>query len=680
VLLVWEMRLPLALRRNIVCSLSQLLYNPPMLIPGLREKPCVVLLTGLLALWSAPAVAWEIEDPMHANCHERFTVQILEEVGYRGGGPPMPSHEEEVFIDNQQFDASKYPRNMYALALVLGVRSNDVRGLPDFSWPALAEAANEDQDQPAHCLRRLADDGPQGDEKALARCRDFIEREVMAALDGAVPGDVNPSETVDAEVFIPHVGTITWPLLRFYYHAGRALHALQDAFTHTYRDPTWHKVYAVMNWMDPIRGGMDELRDGPPHETMLDKCDTERPWRTEQMAATLEASRALYRLLREADPRARDPVRAALHELLDSWLTYEGGCTVENRYCGNAVYADLQEHGLSDGTKAGGCALSSQGPGGVSEGGSCAALGLALLGLVFGQRRRRAGGRKAGAALPRSGFLALGVGVLMLGSMTAWGSPEGEHAPSSPQSAPSPAPNRASEVGQQPQQVGAGHAAPCPNAPCHCAHGAHAHLRCGCDCAAEGEGHLHVHRMHAEGGREGCPRMGGCPSPCCMGHPGSEGGWAPVARARRLHGVLRTGLSVQDPAAFVALGGIFSWRRLEVEAVAEWNPWFSVERGKTSAGTFNLYGLVAVRWPVSPKVDLQSGLGAGIAVLLFETVGTKAGNVGPYLALRPLGVTRRLGANLALTVHAFELAVPAPQTRGWPFTVPQYRMSLGLRF
>ncbi|MBI5477893.1 MAG: hypothetical protein HY906_03495 [Deltaproteobacteria bacterium] len=563
----------------------------------------VVVVSAMGSVMSArPAAAWEVEDPLHQNCHERMAAAALAQAGYRGGPAPPVTHDEEVFIDNQQFDASHYDRNMYALALILGVRSNDVRGLPDFALGALAAAANDDADQPAHCLRRLADDGPMGDQQALQRCRDFIEREVTAALEGTAAGTADPLATEDVDVFVPYVGTIRWPLQRFYYHAGRALHALQDAFTHSYRDETWHRVLAVMNWSDPIRGDLDEVRDGPPHETMLDKCDTDRPWRAAQLEAVGAASQTLMQLLVDADPDARDATHVQLTTLLDDWLTSQGGCSVENAYCGNAVYADLKENGLSDGTKAGGCAA-----GGAASSGAPLAW-LALAGLVVVGRRRW--------------LTALLVVAVMLGAAP----PAGAAPASQPASAPATAVPATAAA--------AAAASTAPPAPAH---------KCRA-CTREGQGR------------------------CCRPQP-------PPFQV-----VIRAGVSISDPAAFLAAGALYTWRRLEVEAALEWNPWFSVERGSTSAGSLNLYGLAAVRWPVSPSVDLRSGLGAGLAVLLFETVGTPAGNVGPYLVVRPLGVTRRFGPRVALTVDAFELAIPIPQTRGWPFSRPQYRASVGLRF
>jgi hypothetical protein len=528
----------------------------------------LVLCTLALAV-AAPAAAWEIEDPLHSNCHERLSVAALRAGGgYRGGTTPAaPTGDDATFFDNQQYDARQYDRNMAMLALITGVRSNDVRGLPDFDLPDLAAAANDDADQPAHCLRRLADDGADGDRAALKRCRDFITSEIDEAMMGvADDGTVDPAETEDVPVAIPYVGTVRWPLSKFYYHAGRALHALQDSFTHTYRDPSFFEVYAVANWMDPIRGDFDEARDGPPHETMLDQCETTRPWRQAQLDAVAQASQALYGVLATGSAVSVDARDVALTAVLDMWLTYHAGCDLTSGYCANAIHADLIANGLSDGGSAGGCALGG-GAGAGGAGGLRGLFALVALGLIAGLavvRRRR--------------------GALLLLALLL---PAGARAEPEPR-------------------------------------------------------------------------------------PGPE--------ATSWRGVVRAGASLNTTAVAGGAGLVFTWRRLEVEGGLEWNPWTSIERGTWAAGALNLYLLAGYRWPVGPNVDITAGVGGGLAVSLFETVGTPAGNVGPFLTLRPLGVTRRLGGRFALTINAFELDVPVPQTRGWPYTVAQYRAAVGLRF
>jgi hypothetical protein len=147
-----------------------------------------------------------------------------------------------------------------------------------------------------------------------------------------------------------------------------------------------------------------------------------------------------------------------------------------------------------------------------------------------------------------------------------------------------------------------------------------------------------------------------------------------------VHGFGRVGASLNHPAWALSGGVILGWRSLEGELGVEWNPFISIDRVGMDAGTFNVYLAGSWRWQVSPKVDITTGLGIGASVLLFETVGTPVGSVGPYVLVRPLGVTRHLGRRLALAVNAFEVSAPIPQIRGWPLAVIQYRASVSLRF
>lgn len=303
---------------------------------------------GVLTL-SPPARAFFVTDPVHKGCHERLTADLIQTLGYRGGAVPAPTtHDEDVFIARQGFDASPYPHNMLAMALILGVRSNDTAGYGSDTLINLALESNEEDMQPPNCLRRLSDDGEIGSELAVRRCREFIRREAEAALEGlSADGGVDPFEVEDEPVFIPYQGTVQWPLSRFYYHAGRALHALQDSFSHTYRDPSWHRVLTVLNWVDPVHGGYQEERDGPQHALLLDDCDAARPWREGQLAAATAASHALYGALLSAPASSRDAALASINAVLDDWLTFQPGCGVETGYCGSAVSQDIVATGAA---------------------------------------------------------------------------------------------------------------------------------------------------------------------------------------------------------------------------------------------------------------------------------------------------------------------------------------------
>ena len=70
------------------------------------------------------------------------------------------------------------------------------------------------------------------------------------------------------------------------------------------------------------------------------------------------------------------------------WMTYEGGCSIENEYCDNPVQAWLRASGKSMNYDTGGCALAGRARGGIRRAARSARLGLAA--LTLRRRRRRA--------------------------------------------------------------------------------------------------------------------------------------------------------------------------------------------------------------------------------------------------------------------------------------------------
>ena len=64
----------------------------------------------------------------------------------------------------------------------------------------------------------------------------------------------------------------------------------------------------------------------------------------------------------------------------------------------------------------------------------------------------------------------------------------------------------------------------------------------------------------------------------------------------------------------------------------------------------------------------------------MDLPGTSAGNVGIYANVRLLGIVWYIAERTALTIDAFDLALPAPQLRGWPVLYAQHRISVGLSF
>lgn len=344
---------------------------------------------AMTALCVAKASAWQIEDPIHDPCHERISQAALTRAGYVQTPAPLTSDDARL-KDNLEFDASRYDANIYALSLVLGVRNADTHGGADFSFGNNAHAANADDDQRAHCLRRKSQDGPEGDAAAIADCRAWIESlywQALASLDDE--GNVSADARTDATVATEFQGSVSYPLSGFYYYAGRAIHAVQDSFTHSFRSPDGRRIRHVFNWSDQVSCTLDEGRDGHGHETVLDDCHDGDPSSAERFELATTASAELLTALTEAGSHAERAERIAA--FLESWMSYEPDCTLDNRYCESPVYdwlarSDRSDRHLCDGPLGCQSASPSRSPLAPSRG----LLVAGTLGLVaFGLRRRR---------------------------------------------------------------------------------------------------------------------------------------------------------------------------------------------------------------------------------------------------------------------------------------------------
>ena len=371
----------------------------------MRQRLCTF---GLLCACLAPAQAsaWQIEDPIHKNCHERITQAALSAVGYVYEPPPLEGNDAGL-REHVEFEASRYDANIFALSLIIGVRNADTHGGPDFSFGNNANAANADDDQRAHCLRSKSQDGPAGDAAAVADCRGWIEAlywQALASLDAG--GHVSADDRGEVTVATEFQGPVSYPVSQLYYFAGRAMHAVQDSFTHSFRSADGHRLRHVFNWSEQVSCTLDEARDGHGHETLLDHCEDGDPSEAERFELATQASTELLAALTTPGPRAERAQR--ISDFLESWMTYEPGCTLENDYCQSPAYdflshSDRSDKNICDGPL--GCETAGGSPASRSTERGLLLAG-ALLGGAFALRRRKRWGVAVIAAglclLPRA--------------------------------------------------------------------------------------------------------------------------------------------------------------------------------------------------------------------------------------------------------------------------------------
>jgi len=349
---------------------------------------------GITCTCVSPASAWEIEGITGLPCHEELTVEALADAGYLDTPPPL-SADDEALLDSLPFDYRGFDSNPYALAAVLGARSNDLGpdGFADLSTLAAHHNALDAQD--IHCLRHVDHDGVTGDRQALDDCWAFILAETELATGGE--DSIDPDEVEAVAIPLLFQGSREVDLSRFYFHAGRAVHAIQDSFSHTYRDPDddYRTVVAVMNWSDMVTGQLDPLVDGPPHAGGMDDCRCQRPSAAAMRAATVLATVEYLAILDSAADVAER--QDALAVFAETWFGNREGCDLDNDLCDNADYLELDDGECP--SDSGGCNL--QPTSRVNRGlaGLCVLAALVGVGVATMRTRRRRG-RSANGVRP----------------------------------------------------------------------------------------------------------------------------------------------------------------------------------------------------------------------------------------------------------------------------------------
>jgi hypothetical protein len=352
---------------------------------------------ALCLLAPATGHAFTVKSGLTDGCHEKVTV-----VAYLQALPQVPvdldmyvpggAWEEvaDYLLRDAHYEPETRAEKFFLFSLLTGVRAPDNEGFSLSNISTLRAIHDNPQDQYHHCLRSVDDDGLAGNEQAVAGCRDaLLEQLTQASEQRQKPW---PEQVQTRPFTLDQYGTFKVEVWSPAYYLGRALHALEDSFSHTLRTLSLRGVIHVMNYAEAIGGTLREERDGLPHASATDLChlvtaDPARPSNKERVFAAEEAAADLLRAVAPtlAGVRMSSPEVALV---LDKWLDYvpgeqlgfAEGCVKANDYC-HSPWLELAR--LRPSKPILGCHLACFG------GADYPASGALLLGMVLVARRAR---------------------------------------------------------------------------------------------------------------------------------------------------------------------------------------------------------------------------------------------------------------------------------------------------
>jgi hypothetical protein len=364
-----------------------------------RLRIAAHFLTLFSLLLSSEALAYTTSSIVTDGCHERITMDAVRRVRSElpGAGIVAPTSDEEALIADVPFDLDSDMGELGAVTMLLGNRDVDLLGHEPDDLDELAPIHGDPSRQDEHCLRTASDDEPQGSTTALERCRATIASRVGAGLDALdAAGAPDPARRLEVEVFLELRGSVDAPLPAYHVEVGRALHTLQDGFSHVYRNPANQElVTVVLNYVDFAEERLDERVDGPPHNSELDRCVDLDAFRAERFELAKQASYELIKVTLEPDVDVASK-RINVDEVLARYLSLDtlSACTFDNGWCS----APEKQYSESRGCV---CDL---GRGSAPSG---TWVALAALALALTARRARRRPRHAAAALVLVGAVAL---------------------------------------------------------------------------------------------------------------------------------------------------------------------------------------------------------------------------------------------------------------------------------
>ncbi len=295
----------------------------------------------LLTVLAGRAQAYHVSSGLTPPCHEELTGSAfwnsLAGLPVLKLAPPAGKTwrgvaDRLIGLTGIHPDEIEEEQRFLLYSLILGARIVDTGGysFTDFENKRRLQTDRRAEAQYAHALRAEDDDYEEGNAAAIEGLRSLI-LDLVAEGDDLLAGPAD-EQVIGVEIYLDFYGRVKTPVFAPYFLAGKALHAVQDSFSHTIRSDAdgLRKIVTVMNFIDAVSPGYDENRDGLAHSDNMDDCYSE-----DVLELTHAARLASTEFLLAVHHRyaGRDP--AAVERFLDEWISLKPGCSPANNCCSN---------------------------------------------------------------------------------------------------------------------------------------------------------------------------------------------------------------------------------------------------------------------------------------------------------------------------------------------------------
>jgi hypothetical protein len=576
-------------------------------------------LIGLSFFSASPASAYTVQTPISPGCHERITADALRIVrnALTTAKPiALTTDDEKALVADLPFDLPNDLDDLGGATLLMGVRDNDLKGVPVTDLAQIVEITADDSSQREHCLRTREEVEPDGTKNAVDDCRGFILSTLTSALDGLdSSGNVDPTLRQSAHLDLAIRGQTDFDLPIFYFRMGQGMHAIEDSFTHDWRstkDP--HRITVALNWTDYSDNRINEAVTGPAHESEMDRCDDPDSLRAQRRGLATEAAAAALMMALDAS-KSRDQKIAGFQNVIDTYVVFDDqdSCTAANSWC-NAPEKQYEPSSC-------GCRL----VGGSQNSSFSSGFAIGTLALFLSRRRRS---RHAGSKL-----VALAIFFAALISAPSARADDSDGGAATP---PPATPGGEAVPGVTPPAK----TQPVPE-------------------TSSGSGPVAALTGKSASGTKGVEDRAGAK----FVELDFAASYDKSALLGRIGG--RLALSRHWMVGLDA-----EWNPYLAVGVSQ-------VRSGTIDAYASLIGRFQLAYE---PINLRSSVSLGGSMLLFDLVGAPAGSIGPYFGISFLGLEIKLGHGFYLTVDPDSIAIPIPHVTGIPFVYYQYRFQIGIEF